>query len=134
VLVSVSFGLFLVACLLPALVFSGADEAWPGYGVLFVGWMGVGAGQFGWFANPVYGLALLLVMFRRYVAAAVVAAVAFVVALHTLSLFVSEIPADEGGVATHHLVTLHAGFYVWMAALGAALAGSIVLAVAGRRR
>lgn len=131
--IGTSLALYVAACVTPALIFSGADRSWNGGGLLFFGWMGVVDSQFGWFANPIYALALLLVVFRKWAFAVITGSLALLVALNTLTLFFQEIPADEAGVATTHLVYLHVGFFLWIASIGAAIVGTLWLAFRDRR-
>jgi hypothetical protein len=119
---------YAAACSTPALELSGKEHTYL-FGVLalFYGPLVVLIGQFAWFANPVWLIALLLVLAGRLRAGIVASLLAFVVATHAWALFGREIPGDEGGVTKYYLKSMQIGFYLWLLtfillAAGAALA------------
>jgi len=121
---------FVIACASPALVFlktGGGTEQWPGFQVLVVGWLGILVEQFAWCANLVMALSLIFLLFRRWLAAAILALVALAIAADTLLLFSHEVPADEGNVNKLQLVHLGPGFYFWVASMVVVVVGAIIL-------
>jgi hypothetical protein len=124
----VSLLLLVVACATPALVFrrNGTDdETWFGIHALAFGWMGVLIGQLAWFANIVAPIAVLCMLFRRWIVASVLTLIALVLAANTLLLFAQEIPADEAGVNKLVFEYPHVGFVFWIASIFVVLVGSI---------
>jgi hypothetical protein len=112
--------LFAIACCLPALEFNKSGDAKDvliGINVLAVGWSGIFAGVFGWYANPVALLALGLGFFGKPKWAAIAGLVALLVGCTTFSMFGRDLPADEGGVNHMTLSRTLAGCYVWLASL-----------------
>ncbi len=135
VLVLISVALFLIACLSPALVFTGVNgqEVMPGFWILAIGWLGPSFGQFAWFANPVLFLSMLALLFRKRVAAFVLALVSLAIAANTWLLFSQPIPADEGGVNQLTLQHLHFGFYFWIASMLVVGFAALLLRLMDRR-
>lgn len=133
VVIGMSLALFVGACCAPALLIGGSEQPMPGGGLLFIGWMGIVAGQFAWFANPIYALALLLIAFRKWVPATLTAAIALLVALDTLMMFVQEVPTDEAGVNSGRMSSLQIGFFLWIASIAAVVLGATWLAFRDRR-
>lgn len=124
---------FLTACFAPALVFKasgGAIETWSGAEALGMGWLGPLLGLFGWLANPLALLALLLVALGLYRSAAVCALLACGVSLDTFRLYGQAIPADEASARTLELQALGWGVWAWFASLAVPLLGSVGLALA----
>lgn len=117
-LIGASLLLFALACATPCLEMSQkSDPVWYGLRILILGWMGFLAGQFAWFANPLWVIGLCLLAFRKWSAAVVVSGLSLLLALNTLALFVMPLPADESKVNTTSLVRLRIGFYLWLASL-----------------
>jgi hypothetical protein len=115
-----SMALFVVACCLPALEFSksqGLKDVLVGANVLAVGWSGIFAGVFGWYANPVWSLGLVMGFIGKPKFAAIAGIVALVIGCTTFALFGESLPADEGGVNHMTLTRTLTGCYVWMASL-----------------
>ncbi|MBG6137339.1 hypothetical protein [Longispora fulva] len=133
--------LYLSACATPALEFAyrdgGPAHSDLGVNVLIGGAFGLFVGQFGWYANLIVPFALALLLARQYLAAAICAAVAVLIALDTLLLFGHPIPLDEGGSPDYVLHRLGIGFFLWIASMLAILVPSIGWQVtvgrAGRR-
>jgi len=133
--VAVSFFLFVIACALPVLTFvDPGEKAWSGVSVLMIGVMGIFIGQVGWFANPLLALAWLACLLRWWIASAVIAGLGLLVALTSFLIVGADIPMDEAGVHRATVSFLHVGFYVWILAFLAALAGPIVLRVVASMR
>lgn len=82
-----------------------------GYWVLTTGWMGFALFQFGWYANLLELLAVLLMY--RYPNRAMVLAVMGVL-LAGQSFWFDDIP---GGETAMHVVRLGAGFWLWYASM-----------------
>jgi hypothetical protein len=60
------------------------DDVRYGYEVLGLGWLGLLIGQMAWYANLLFAVILLSIHFRRYQAAAVLAAIASAVGLRII--------------------------------------------------
>lgn len=88
-----------------------------GINVLGVGWSGIFAGVFGWYANPVAVLALGAGFFGKPKWAAIARLVALLIGCTTFNMFGRDLPADEGGVNQMMLSRTLAGCYVWLASL-----------------
>lgn len=134
-LVAISVFLLVVACVLPVLAFKEPNqETWFGWSVLFIGAFGIFIGQFAWLANPILALSWLASLFRWWIASAVIAFFALVVALSSFTIVGESIPMDEGGVRHATVSFLHVGFYVWLLAFLAMIAGPIVLKIIAAKR
>ena len=123
--------LFAIACCLPALEFknsSTGNDVMLGLRALAVGWSGIFAAVFGWYANPFWALGLLLAALRQSKAAGVAGLVALAVAATTFADIGRELPGDEGGVTHTAIIRLLPGCYVWMAALAALPATALLRA------
>lgn len=125
-LLQLSLALYVIACLLPALAFrdGGTDPAvyrldvQSGGQVLGMGWMGAFIGLWGWYANPFWAVAVLLLWRQRRTAARLCALFAVVASAATFSLQPGRsIPADEANVKKLYFESFRAGCYVWLAAL-----------------
>ncbi|MEO8027016.1 MAG: hypothetical protein ABI823_11105 [Bryobacteraceae bacterium] len=116
----VSAALFFAACCIPALEFR-SDRNVPdimfGLRALAVGWSGVFAAVFSWYANPFWFLGMVLGLFRKPLPAGICGVVAIAIALTLLSDLGRVLPADEGGVTHTSIYRMLPGFYVWMASL-----------------
>jgi hypothetical protein len=129
----VSVILFGVACALPALEFQkfvqgvvqGPDVK-IGVTLLLIGWLGPFALQFAWFANPLLGLSLWALAFRRWNRAAVFAVLALLLSVQTFQLFWQDVPADEGRVGQLRLQQVQPGFFAWQGAILVALATAVL--------
>ena len=118
----ISLVLFLVACCLPALEFShsGASNSidWS-ISALLVGWSGIFAGVFGWYANLFWLLGILLSLFRKKMLAVISGAIAIAIACTSFSIIGRELPGDESNVTKMTVIRLLPGCYVWLASLAA---------------
>lgn len=130
-----SLFIYLVACVTPALRFdsSNGDDPMIGFNLLLIGWMAVFYGQFGWFANPLLALALLLFLFKRWLLTLILVILTLAVAANTLTLYGQTLPADEAGVNKMELVSLGVGFYLWIASMVIIGLGAIGLWALNRR-
>ncbi|MBU8897773.1 hypothetical protein KRR26_19335 [Corallococcus sp. M34] len=98
--------------------------------LLLCGWLGAVEMQWGWFANPLLLLTLILLLMGRYRGAFWVGVVAVLVGLSTLSWYQHSIPADEGGSPDRQLELLYPtlGFFFWLGSLVAGPACASILA------
>ena len=115
-----SFGLFVLACCLPALEFeksSGPNDTMFGLRALAVGWSGFFAAIFAWFANPLAAISAVFAMMRKPTISLALAIVAVVLAGTTFQLLGRELPADEGNVTKMTVIKLLPGCYVWMTSI-----------------
>ena len=130
-MVGVAVMSYVAACVTPVLRFDQIENAMrppqimKGYEVLLLGWQGVFIGNFAWMANVLLLASALLLLTSRVRAASICAAIAFVVALQTLTLFGARVIADEGGVTHMTMSRLYVGFYLWIASIAVVLAGSL---------
>jgi len=114
----ISLGLFVIACCLPALEFkhsAGPNTIMWGLNALAVGWSGIFAGVFAWYANPFWLLGVILGVARKPVAASICGVIAFAIGLSTFALLGRELPGDEGNFTRITVVRFLPGCYVWMA-------------------
>ncbi|MEO6993964.1 MAG: hypothetical protein ABI273_10065 [Lacunisphaera sp.] len=112
--------LFVVSCCLPALEFKNSNspnDVMFGLRALAVGWSGLFAWIFTWFANPAWLLGVIFMSRRKPTPAVIFAVVAIALAGTTFSVIGRELPADEGGVTKMTVIKLLPGCYVWMASL-----------------
>ncbi|AFE05416.1 hypothetical protein COCOR_03757 [Corallococcus coralloides DSM 2259] len=109
---SVSIGLYVIACFLPALItrtpHGGGDSATNGAFLLLIGWTGVVSGNFGWLANPLLLVALFMLGLRRNQKAFWFGGTACILGLSSIATM-HAYNSDVQGTAI--------GFYVWMASL-----------------
>ena len=116
-------GLCYVAALpMPALLFS-AHAPVRGITALLWGWWGVLSGDLPWFANPLYFLALGLLLFRFHKTAQVLSALAL--GLGIRSLYVPDWYFNEAGGTP--IAALGLAFYFWMGSFVLLLIGSAVV-------
>ena len=124
-----SLSLLVLACILPALNFIGSNgiENYDGFTTLWMGWMGIFIGQFGWYANPFIFFSTILFIFRRWFLSILFTVLSLLISLSTLALFYQEIPGDEANVNKLHLVSLGPGYYLWIASMSMIGLGSVIL-------
>uniref|UniRef100_B8HZP2 Uncharacterized protein n=1 Tax=Cyanothece sp. (strain PCC 7425 / ATCC 29141) TaxID=395961 RepID=B8HZP2_CYAP4 len=91
-------------------------EVWPGWQVLFMGWLGIFFYQVGWYANPLYIISIGLWWGRVWKGVAVLGTIAIVLGLNTFFLFYQRVYADGAG-ATLQLQSLKIGFYFWIVSI-----------------
>ncbi|MCW5935912.1 MAG: hypothetical protein KIT11_01210 [Fimbriimonadaceae bacterium] len=109
----VSVALFLASCALPCLHWQNGDSMF-GWEVLLLGWMGVLYGQLAWFANPLYALAMLCSVLSRGRWVTLLSLGCVFVGLLTVTLFFTELPADEANVNKLRLQSLGPAAWLWM--------------------
>jgi hypothetical protein len=90
-----------------------------GANALGVGWSGIFAGVFAWYANLFWLIGIILGIRRKPKPAAVVGIIAVAIACSTFAVIGQQLPGDEGNVTHMTLLRLLPGFYVWMAGLAA---------------
>jgi len=120
ILLLISLVLFTAACCLPALEFRNSDkpnDIMFGLRALAVGWSGIFAGVFAWYANPCWFLSLVLGFFRRPIAAGMLGILALLLAVTTFSVLGRELPGDEGNVTRTTVIRLLPGCYLWIASM-----------------
>lgn len=99
-----------VSLLLPAMY--GGETLLTGMPILVFGWILVPSGQcFAWLANPLFALALLLFLLRRYQVSGGVAILAALVGLDTFR--VRRFPPNEAYEVA--VDAIGSAFYVWEA-------------------
>jgi hypothetical protein len=126
--IAASLLVYVVACFVPTVYFDKpGQEPWPGLMTFILGAFALFEGYFAWLANPLLGVALLLLIFRQWVATAVVAGLAFLIALDALRVLGDTVPLDEAGVNKAVATGLGPGFYLWLASMLVPLAGALVL-------
>jgi hypothetical protein len=133
IFLGISLFFYFVALFLPAVVFKDeAEGSWPGFGALAIGWMAPLFGQFGWFAHVPLLVGIILLLWRRWMGTVVCALVASLLALHSISLYWQQVPANEA--STHYMTLDHlgAGFYLWL--LSIILVGVSALVLRKRER
>ncbi|MBZ5601407.1 MAG: hypothetical protein LAO79_03790 [Acidobacteriia bacterium] len=116
ILILIPVALFALACALPALHWSDNDTMF-GLRALAVGWSGIFAGVFAWYANFFWTLALVLILIKRPTPALVAGLIAVAVAVTLFRDMNRELPGDEGGVTKIAITQLLPGCYVWFASL-----------------
>jgi hypothetical protein len=135
VFIVISVFLYLIACATPCLeVSQKSDPVWYGLRILVIGWLGILVGQFAWLANSLWLAGIVFFVFRKWMATMIFSGLSLLFALNTFTMFVSELPADEGGVNKFHLVHLRIGFYSWLTSLLVLFAGALVMKIQARRQ
>ena len=115
--------ILVIACALPAAHMEN-DETWNGVQMLGMGWLGIFIGQFGWLANPLMLLSLVLLLTRHDRAAVIASLLSVAIGCHSFHLTGAIIPLDEGGVRKTTVLALGPAVYVWLAALASPLAAA----------
>jgi len=125
ILLFVAGGCYVVSFFLPALYLtgqantSGQKTSMVGLAAFFDGAFALFDRQYAWLANPLAGLAVILLVRRapaagRARAVAVgLALAALLVAQHTWVVVGHTIWGDEGGVTKYLVTSLGVGFYLW---------------------
>jgi len=124
ILLAISLFLYVLACCLPALEFRNSDkpnDIMLGLRALTVGWSGIFAGVYAWYANPFWFGSMLLLFFRRSIPGAILAAIAVALAATTFGMVGRELPGDEGNVTRTTVIRLLPGCYVWMSSIAVLL-------------
>jgi hypothetical protein len=122
----ISFVLYLLACCFPALEFTTTARGIPtpvthesmwGFQLLMRGYMGIFIRNIGWFANPLWVVALVLVFFERVKAALAVSLVSLVIALTSILVIGKDLAVWETDLYHQRVSAFLPGFYSWMASL-----------------
>ena len=118
--------MFAIAPWLPALDLTrkdGTPDQYPGWPLLFFGWLGVFGVldlkfyAIGWLANPLFAIGSLVLLFDRFDKRRIATIVLFAAAMFSLGGFLlTEIMMDEGG-NTATVVGHNIGFWLWLAAI-----------------
>ena len=111
VTVGISLG-WVGALFLDALHPQGARPL-TGWELLTTGWRAAEAGIWAWFANPLFGLAVCLLLMRRAQAAGAAAGMALVLALSSLATGALAVRARYVIPA----LAFGSGFYLWLVSL-----------------
>ncbi len=117
-LIWISSGLYLVSLTLPGFILkydwdvSFNDNIWYGYNILAMGGLGIFVGQYAWYANPLFFLALLFIFFKLYRAATITSLLCFLVGIN--AIFFEKFPKNEGSSTDNYIIDhLGLGYYVW---------------------
>ncbi len=112
--------LFVLACCYPALEWTKdfrPNDIMFGMRAFAVGWSGILAGVFAWYANPLWLLAAILIFIRRPLWALAPSILAIVIGFTMYSDLGRELPGDEGGTTKTTIIKLLPGCYIWLASL-----------------
>jgi hypothetical protein len=121
--------LFLISLTLPAIIFSDNDFH-RGFAVLIYGILGALAGDFAWFANPLFLAALVTFSARAFSVSGVMALMC--VGLASTSFYAKAALVTFSTPAT--IKSLASGFYVWLASFVVLLIASVYFWIAARQR
>jgi hypothetical protein len=130
-IVALALTAYVAACAMPALRFELLERAgespqiMSGLEAALLGWQAIFVGNFGWIANPLLFLSLLLILMRRWRIAAACATLGLLFALHSLMLVGERIVADGAGVTHMVLSRMYGGFYLWLTSILITAGGSI---------
>ncbi len=119
---------YLAALPTPALHFANHSPV-KGITTLLAGWWGVITGDIPWFANPVYFLALVLMLLGCYKSSQLLCALAL--GLGVRSVYVEQWFFNEAGGTP--ITALGLAFYLWVASFVILLIGSASLQWSGPR-
>jgi hypothetical protein len=117
ILIGLTLVIYAVSLFLPALHLDKDPKVWLGAEVLMMGWLGPLMLQFGWVANPLGLAAIIFLIFRQWTLALIVAVIALLLGLSSLTIVGQQLYLDEGGVNKALVLGLGPAFHVWMAAL-----------------
>ncbi len=124
-----SLFLYAVACALPCLeyeTFAGEREIWFGYSILLQGWMAILVGQVAWLANPVWLLAMLFFVFRRWSLAITASLGGLLLAGSALLLFRQNVVLNiEGGIIPQQRPLI--GVAVWLLSQVVLFSGAVLM-------
>jgi hypothetical protein len=113
--------LFIVSLFLPALLFQEVDPV-TGATLFGWGWWGLLLGNPAWCANPVFLIALVIFLFKKYGFALIGGSIAF--ALGLFSFFASEYYFNES--SSTPIAGLGPAIYVWMLGFAIFIGGSLL--------
>lgn len=126
---------YALSLVLPGFVTQSDDPSsanWLGYFILGIGWLGMFASQFAWYANLLFLAAAIAARFKGPAVGAGLAALAFALGLQ--SFMFHDFPLDEGGARTAVVDHLANGFYVWELSFLLLAAHCLVMLIAGARK
>jgi len=112
--------LYILACCYPALEWSNSqkpNDIMLGLRALALGWSGIFAGVFAWYANPLWFVSLILAGFRKPMWALTPSLIAIAISFTVYQDIGRELPGDEGNVTKTAIIKLLPGCYVWFASL-----------------
>ena len=109
--------IYTLGCGFTAFHLDGQQQRWNGVQVLVFGLAGLKMMQFAWLANITVIVALRAVMQGQTRTAQIWSVVSLLLALHTFALFGQEISLGRQDFNTVRLVSLGAGYYLWLLAL-----------------
>jgi len=118
----IPLGLYVAACCLPALEWrtdKGVTDVMFGLRALAVGWSGIFALVLGWYANPFWGLGMLLGAAGKRSGASVCAVIAFAIGLTIYVDTLRSLPADTGGNNRTRIVAILPGAQLWLLSIAA---------------
>lgn len=124
-----SLFLYLAACVLPCLEFdtaTGDHEVWYGFSLLLQGWMAVLVGQTAWMANPLWLLAMIFFVLRRWTISITCSLAGIFLAGITFLLFRQKVATDLDGVIIP-LQQPKIGVYVWLLSLLVIFGGALFM-------
>ena len=119
-----SISLYALCLFLPAFTF---DKYPPTFGktLLGLGWFGILEGEFGWYANPLYPVALLLFAKRHFLMSGILAAFVFGIALTSLQTKKWWV---NSAVGSYPIGGYGYGFYSWLFSFAVLFIGAFILA------
>jgi hypothetical protein len=120
----VSFLLYLLCLPLDAFCVSGQCSAWPGYGILLFGPLGVLASitNWTWFANPTLFVAWATQALGAKKLSAAFSVAAFAIAISFL--FQREIMTNEAGILLS-ITGYRIGYWIWLSSIAVCCFGSM---------
>jgi hypothetical protein len=121
---ALSILLYLLCLPLDAFCVSGKCSAWPGYGILLFGPLGLLASttNWTWLANPVLFVAWIMHFLGARILSAGLSSAAFVIAL--CFLFQREIMTNEAGIL-FPITGYRIGYWIWLSSIAVVCFGSM---------
>lgn len=116
---------------LPCLSWRDQVATVPGWTCAFAGVFGFFVGHFEILANPLYFMAIVLMLQGRWMAASAASACAIALGLQTLMIFTWPVPLDEGG-SPHYLSAVHGGYFFWLGSMAVVFCFSLLCASRSR--
>lgn len=90
-------------------------KIFKGYEILMMGWLGIFIFNFAWWGNPLFFIALILGLRKKYKDAYYFSVLAFAFGVSAFALF--RVPRNEGRVNDHIVDQLGIGYYLWLITL-----------------
>lgn len=123
----ISLLVYVLACCCPALEMATTTTREPltpvtyqtmwGFQLLMMGYMGIAYGIISWFANPLWGVALLLVLLKWMKAALAVSLASVVISLTSFWVIGKDLYVWESDIYHQHVSAALPGCFLWMASL-----------------